>query len=80
MNLRRRLARLDAGNPVEGKACSCVPAHFVVTIHDDSRVGKGGWARDAATTDPRCPKCGGLAEGVNVVVVRDGTTATRSNP
>lgn len=72
MNLRRRLVRLDVGNPVEGGACSCVPAHFVVTIHDDSRAGPGGSARDAARTDPRCPKCGGLAEGYNVIVVREG--------
>lgn len=72
MNLRRRLARLGGGSPGDGKTCNCVPAHFVVTIHDDARVGKGGSARDTARTDPRCPKCGGLAEGYNVSVVREG--------
>jgi hypothetical protein len=80
MNLRRRLARLDNENRAEGKACYCVPAHFVVTIHNDSGAGPVGEARDAARTDPRCPKCGGLAEGYNVFVVRDRPTPTPAEP
>ena len=72
MNLRLRLSRIGASNYGGSKMCTCVPAWFVMAMKEKPDADRLESGEMLAKVEPRCPTCGGVADGVNVWVVREG--------